>query len=98
MRNGNGSLLLLATLTMLSLLLNAQDKPTGSVSQVQTTPAATAQTNLAAPSSFDQVIDRVVARERAFNQQMRMMQPLVETYIQTLTPDHELGLVPSSDN
>ena len=81
MRNCKGSLLFLATLTLLSVPLNAQDKSTGSVSQVSTTPAATPQTDLAAPSSFDQVIDRVVARERAFNEQMRIMQPLVETYI-----------------
>jgi hypothetical protein len=42
-------------------------------------------------------VDRIVERERAFNEQMRSLQPLVETYIQTLTPDHELGLVPSGD-
>src|ERR1043165_4106522 len=98
MRNCKGSLLLLATLTVFSFPLIAQDKPADSVSQVSTTPAATSQTNLATPSTFDQVIDRVVVRERAFNEQMRTLQPLVETYIQTLSPDHELGLVPASDN
>ena len=65
---------------------------------VSTTPASPETANLAAPSSFDQVIDRVVERERAFNEQMRGLQPLVETYIQTLSPDQELGLVPSGDS
>jgi hypothetical protein len=39
-----------------------------------------------------------VERERAFNEQMHGLQPLVETYIQTLSPDHELGLVPAGDS
>ncbi len=60
-------------------------------------PSGSAPANLVPPSSFDQVIDRVVERERAFNEQMRTLQPLVETYIQTLGPDPELGLVPASD-
>ncbi len=99
MRNGKGSLLLIAgAVSVLYLAAIAEDKPSPStVAQGETTPAPTAA-NLSAPSTFDQVVDRVVERERAFNEQMRTLQPLVETYIQTLTPDHELGLVPSGDN
>jgi hypothetical protein len=99
MRNRKSFLFLLA-IAGLSLPLMGQDKPTpaDSATPVSTAPAVTSQTNLAAPSSFDQVIDRVVVRERAFNEQMRTLQPLVETYIQTLSADHELGLVPASDN
>ena len=51
----------------------------------------------AVPVSFEQVVDRIVERERSFNTRMRSLQPLVETYIQTLSPDHELGLVPAGD-
>src|ERR1043166_7907427 len=55
MRNLKGSLLFIAAMTVLSFLVIAQDNPApDSVSQVSTTPAATPQTNLAAPSSFDQ--------------------------------------------
>src|ERR1051326_556704 len=79
MRNCKGSLLLLATLAVFSFPLIAEDKPANSASQVPATSVTTTQTNLSAPSSFDQVIDRVVARERAFNEQMRGLQPLVET-------------------
>jgi hypothetical protein len=69
------------------------------LAQEPTTPAsATAPaSNLAAPSSFDQVVERIVERERFFNEQMRSLHPLVETYIQTLKPDSDLGLVPAGD-
>jgi hypothetical protein len=56
-----------------------------------------AATTPAAPASFDQVLDRVVEREHFFVAQMRHMHPLVETYIQNLKSDKELGAVPVSD-
>lgn len=60
--------------------------------------AAAAQSSVAAPPvSFDQVIDRVVLRERFFNQEMRHLHPLVETYLQNLKTDRELGPVAVSD-
>jgi hypothetical protein len=49
------------------------------------------------PASFDQVIDKVVEREHFFTAQMRHLHPLVETYIQNLKSDKELGMVPASD-
>src|SRR5882724_475801 len=99
MRHWKGSFLLVVVVLVLSLPMIAEDKPSPRApSQVSTTPDSTPQTNLPAPSSFDHVVDRIVLRERAFNEEMRTLQPLVETYIQTLTPDHELGLVPSGDN
>jgi hypothetical protein len=49
-------------------------------------------------SSFDQVIDRAVEREHFFMAQMRQLHPLVETYLQNLKEDKELGTpVPASD-
>jgi hypothetical protein len=60
--------------------------------------SAAVQTTLPpVPVSFDQVIDRVVVRERFFNQQMRHLHPLVETYLQNLKTDRELGPVAVSD-
>jgi len=50
------------------------------------------------PTSFDQVLDRIVEREHFFVAEMRHMHPLVETYIQDLRPDHDLGAVPISDH
>lgn len=55
-------------------------------------PASTAST----PISFDQVVDRIVERERFFVAQMRHFHPLVETYIQNLKGKQEKA-VPISD-
>jgi len=46
---------------------------------------------------MDQVIDRVITNENRLNQQIRQYSPLVETYIQNLKPDKELGYVPAGD-
>lgn len=67
-----------------------------------TTPATLTQlpaaTNPATPASFGQVIDRIVEREHFFVAQMRHVHPLVETYIQNMKSDKELGAVPVSDH
>ena len=49
------------------------------------------------PVSFSQVVDRIVEREHFFVAQMRNLHPLVETYIQNMKTDKELGEVPVSD-
>jgi hypothetical protein len=54
-----------------------------------------ASTNAA---SFDQVIDRAIEREHFFMAQMKQLHPLVETYLQNLKEDKDLGApVPVSD-
>src|SRR6201997_750490 len=47
--------------------------------------------------TMDQVIDRVITNENRLDQQMRQYSPLVETYIQNLRPDKDLGEVPAGD-
>jgi len=47
--------------------------------------------------TMDQVIDRVITNENRLNQQIRQFSPLVETYIQNLKPDKDLGEVPAGD-
>jgi hypothetical protein len=47
--------------------------------------------------TMDQVVDRVVTNENRLNQQMRQYSPLVETYIQNLKPDKDLGFVTAGD-
>jgi hypothetical protein len=47
--------------------------------------------------TMDQVIDRVITNENRLDQQIRQYSPLVETYIQNLKPDKELGAVPAGD-
>ncbi len=51
-----------------------------------------------APGSFDQVIDRIVEREHFFVAQMKHAHPLIETYIQNLKSDKELGATPTNDH
>jgi len=49
------------------------------------------------PRTMDQVIDRVIANENRLNGQIKQYSPLVETYIQNLKPDKELGYAPGGD-
>jgi hypothetical protein len=49
------------------------------------------------PRTMDQVIDRVISNEQRLYGQMRNFSPLVETYIQNLKPDKDLGQVPGGD-
>jgi hypothetical protein len=47
--------------------------------------------------SFDETVDRVVARERGFVVTMKRMHPLAETYIQNLHEDKDHNAAPASD-
>jgi Peptidase family M48 len=58
--------------------------------------AATPQTAQQARTMAD-VIDRVITNENRSIQQIRQYSPLVETYIQNLKADKELGPVPAGD-
>jgi len=49
------------------------------------------------PRTPDQVIDRVISNEQRLYAQIRNYSPLVETYIQNLKVDKDLGQVPAGD-
>jgi hypothetical protein len=49
------------------------------------------------PRTPEQVIDRFISNEQRLYGQMRNYSPLVETYIQNLKPDKDLGAVPAGD-
>ena len=49
------------------------------------------------PRNMEQVMDRVIANENRTYGQLRNYSPLVETYIQNLRPDKELGYTPAGD-
>jgi hypothetical protein len=55
--------------------------------------AATAQQ----PMTVSEVVDKIVRQEQAEVQLLRQYSPLVETYIQNLRADKELGAVPDGD-
>jgi len=69
---------------------------TGQVPSLQTRDAA--QPAISSANSFDQVVDRAIEREHFFMAQMKQLHPLVETYLQNLKQDNDLGVpVPISD-
>ena len=67
----------------------------------QLPPASTPQTlpagNGAQPLSPAEVIERIIAQEQAQVGLLRQYSPLVETYVQYLRPDKQLGAVPDGD-
>jgi len=62
-----------------------------------TTAAAAVPTPPDQAHTMEEVIDRVTARENELNQDIRKYSPLVETYIQNLKPDKDLGFAPAGD-
>lgn len=49
------------------------------------------------PTAADQVVDRAIVRENALLHVLQTTTPVVETYIQNMVPDNDLGTVPASD-
>jgi hypothetical protein len=64
---------------------------------VSAAPAATPVPPQATAKTMDEVIDRVITNENRLNNQISKYQPLVETYIQNLKPDKDLGFTPAGD-
>jgi peptidase M48-like protein len=56
-----------------------------------------APANLAPPATMDQVVDRVILRENGLIKFLTMRTPVVETYLQNLTQDPQLGPIPQDD-
>src|SRR3984893_2813639 len=48
-------------------------------------------------SAVDQVVDRIISQEQAEMNSLRAYSPMVETYIQNLRGDKDLGAVPAGD-
>src|SRR6516162_5680873 len=48
-------------------------------------------------TTVTQAVDKIVAQEQAEVQTLRQYSPLVETYIQLMRPDKDLGAVPDGD-
>jgi len=54
--------------------------------------------NSGAPTTLNQVVDRAIAREHALVTMLGRRTPLVETYLQNMRNDPQLGPVPTSDH
>jgi hypothetical protein len=107
------SILTAALLTTLSALAQNASAPTplqpnpqpAMVPTVQSAASTTTEgpklpvaAQLAPPRTMDEVVDRAIAREHALMAFLKDRTPLVETYLQNLKPDKELGAVPSEDH
>src|ERR1700722_15071422 len=73
--------------------------PQASQSQTSTAPApAPTPSTLPQPTTMDQVVDRFIEREHGLMKALSSRTPVVETYLQNLTADPQLGPVPSADH
>jgi hypothetical protein len=71
--------------------------PSGQAQSDQSQPPQ-AQASLAPPTTMDQVVDRVIARENDLIKFLSPRTPIVETYLQNLTQDPQLGPIPQDDH
>src|SRR5271166_6143481 len=77
----------------------APSQPQAAPSQTQqaTAPAPTPSA-LPQPTTMDQVVDRFIEREHGLMKALSSRTPVVETYLQNLSADPQLGPVPSEDH
>lgn len=79
---------------------DAKPAATSDTPRDKTTKAAPPAQQLAPARNtpFDQVVDGVIASEHRYIENLKKYAPLVETYIQDLQYDKDLGSAPSNDN
>ncbi|MGB9363323.1 MAG: M48 family metalloprotease [Candidatus Sulfotelmatobacter sp.] len=91
---------LLALGLMLVSSLPALSQDSASSSSVNASDAAGqngATSSAPAPTSFNDVMERVIQKEHLFLAQMRHMRPMVETYLQNLKPESDGNVTPYKD-
>ena len=76
----------------------SQPSSAASETSASSQPQNVAQPAAAAPTTMDQVVDRTIEREHALMTMLKNRTPLVETYLQNLKPDPQLGPVPKEDH
>jgi len=67
------------------------------VAQAQNMAVPAPSSAQAAPTTMDQVVDRFISREHGLTKMLQSRNPLVETYLQNLAADPQLGPVPKDD-
>ena len=102
MSNTNWMVLALLALTTLAAAQQPASTPQNpqpvAATQPVQAPSAPASVNLGPPTTMDQVVDRVILRERELIKFLSPRTPIVETYLQNLTQDPALGPVPQDDH
>ncbi len=87
----------LMVLALLAVTMTAAAQQSASSPQ-NTQPVASTQTSQTPPVTMDQVVDRVILREKALIKFLSPRTPVVETYLQNLTQDPQLGPIPQDDH
>jgi len=64
----------------------------------ESTASQAANSSVSGVTTVDQAIDHIVAREHEEVALIRQYTPIVETYVQDMKPDAEMGIVPARDH
>jgi len=100
----NWMVLALLAVTMTAVAQQPASAPQNPQPASATQPGQTAaqpsqgQSNLTPPTKMDQVVDRVIMREKELIKFLSPRTPIVETYLQDLTQDPQLGPIPQDDH
>src|SRR5437867_11954840 len=97
MRNWK-SIVAASVLITLSAVAQQTAAPSSSSTPPTTQPTTSTTPPAAQPTTMDQVVDRTIEREHALMDVLKTRTPLVETYLQNLNLDPQLGPVPSQDH
>lgn len=95
-------MLISVLMSSLSVAASAQSQPSGdksasSQTASEATASATNGSEIARPASVKELVDRIIKREHDQIALFSQYRPIVETYIQELKPDREMGFTPSED-
>jgi hypothetical protein len=85
----------LLALSLAGVLAGAASAQSQAPAADQTQPQAPANVPV---TTVDQAVDRVIAREHDEMAAIRRFSPLIETYIQDMKPDRDMGAVPVKDH
>jgi hypothetical protein len=94
---------------LLALTMTAAAQPPASAPQQNSTPGSSSSSttsgaqaqpvqNLAPPTTMAEVVDRVIMREKELIKFLTPRTPIVETYLQDLKQDTQLGPIPQDDH
>ena len=100
--NMNWMILALLAVTMTAVAQQSASAPQNPQPVAATQPSQAQsgqpQSSLAPPTTMDQVVDRVIMREKDLIKFLTPRTPIVETYLQDLTQDPQLGPIPLDDH
>ena len=89
--------MVLALFVLATIAVAQQAAPAPQNSQPSSAAPPAAAPPQGPPTTMDQVVDRTVEREKALIKFLAARTPVVETYLQNLTQDPQLGPIPKED-